>query len=68
MFDRKQGYAKADAVDELIQDVVAEYPITEDTHMGWLTYLRTIRTSVDLLEAAILKSMRLHERKAERPG
>jgi hypothetical protein len=62
MFTRKEAYDQADVVDAVIQKVIAEHPFTENTHMGWLTFVRTIRTSVDMVEAAVLKSMRLSER------
>jgi len=61
MNKRESAYAVAQQVDAIINHNLAEHAITARNATNWLLFVRTIRTSLDQLEA--LANNRLHEKK-----
>ncbi len=48
--NRLGGYAFASAVEARIEQIRLENPITPETVMGWSTFIRTLRTTLDILD------------------
>ncbi len=54
MMNRREAYEKAEIVDAEIEKVLAENPICYDNKFEWLTYLRTIQTTLNILELKVM--------------
>lgn len=47
------GYVEASPIDNAISKVLYKHSITKDTSIEWATFVRTIRTSLDLIDGEI---------------
>ena len=48
------GYAEAAEIDEQISNLLDDASITKDTARQWHTFVRTLRTSLDLIDTKIV--------------
>jgi len=54
MFDSHAGYAVASKIDKLINEALQTYEITDDRNSGgYETLIRTIRTSIDIMQKTL---------------
>lgn len=51
--DNMLGYHEAKMIDDQIGKVMNDHPINADTSMEWATFLRTIQSSLDLINGAL---------------
>ncbi len=49
------GYGAAKDIDHLISELIEAHGITTDTSNEWATFVRTIRTSLDLIDGELMK-------------
>ncbi len=47
------GYHEAKTIDDEIGEVMEAHGITKDTSIEWGTFVRTLKTSLDLIEGAL---------------
>lgn len=55
MKNSDEAYAAAQKVDDVINKTLDEYPITADNWYEYTAFARTIRTSVNVIEAEIAR-------------
>lgn len=63
---KRWGYSQAARIDEQINTLLETEGMNEDNLKEWMTFARTIRTSVDLIESHIqimLEGSKKHRRR-----
>jgi cell division FtsZ-interacting protein ZapD len=59
------GYKEAEKIEELIQKIAREHPISHENAVEWLHFTRTLSTSLEIFKA---KAFGILKRKSSSPN
>ena len=59
-----EGYKEANKIDRLISDLIVEHHIVADNFHDWRIFIRTIRTTLDIIESMVVAKVEAENEKA----
>lgn len=59
-----EGYKEANKIDRLIGNSIAKHPIVVDNLHDWRIFIRTVRTTLDIIESVVIAKVKAEHEKA----
>lgn len=53
IFDIHDGYREAEKINNVINNMLIDSPISEITKYGWMAFTRTLKTTLDIINEVI---------------